>query len=98
MNINKQHLTATVDYEGVKDALHLTLTSQLHSPPQATFPIVKLNGIFAHVFLCGLCDLQPQLLSHHTTLYTVREGDGRIPVTETKALTVEVKEAVTNSF
>lgn len=53
-----------------------TLSRQLHGPPQATFPVAELYRIFAHVFLCGLCDLQPQLLSHHTTLYTVREGDG----------------------
>lgn len=44
---------------------------------------MELDGIFAHVFLCGLSDLQPQLLSHHSALYTVREGDGRVPVRET---------------
>lgn len=69
-----------VKQRSVRYADGLTLTRQLNSPPQASFSIVELNGIFAHVFLCGLWDLQPQLLSHHTALYTVREGDGWIPV------------------
>ena len=54
----------------------VTLTRQLHGPPQAALPVVELDGVLARVFLCGLSDLQPQLLPHHAALYTVREGDG----------------------
>lgn len=57
----------------------LTLSSQLHRPPHASLPVAELDGVLARVFLCGLCDLQPQLISHHAALDTVREGDGRVP-------------------
>lgn len=62
------------------------MARQLNRPPQAAFSIIELYGIFARVFLCGLFDLKPQLLSHHTTLDTVREGDGWIPVRGTDLL------------
>lgn len=67
----------------------LTLTRQLNRPPQAALSIVELNGIFAHVFLCRLFDLKPKLLSHHTALYTVREGDGWISSQETTQETIQ---------
>lgn len=58
--------------------LVLTLTTQLHFSPQTSVSHVELDGVFAHVLLRGLRDLQPQLLSHHAALDAVREGDGRI--------------------